>query len=90
MDYRDGKILQVLDEAGPVGAVAYGCALDGRDVSFDEVYQVACAQSRALNMPVVRRSEALGTYHKYQLRGKQALVRNRERGAVCGYTGSRR
>lgn len=83
--YVDQKVLEVLDSAGPVGAIAYGCALDGRDVSFDEVYAVACKQASDLNHPVQSPNIARHTYDEYTRRGKGALRTRRESQACKGW-----
>jgi hypothetical protein len=83
--YMDRKVLEVLDRAGPVGAVAYGCALQGREVSFDEAYQMACKQAGALEHPVQPRHVARGTFEVWKQNGERALRAGHERRACQGW-----
>lgn len=83
--YIDQQVLGVLDQAGPVGAVAYGCALQGRDVSFEEAYQLACRQAHDLGHPVQSRDVALGTFRVWKQNGERALRRGNERRACQGW-----
>lgn len=83
--YVDRKVLEVLDQAGPVGAMAYGCALSGQDVPFEQVYPIACERARDLGHPVQSRDVALGTFRVWRERGERALRNTHERRACQGW-----